>query len=72
MKFVIVSWHPNHKHPGKVFGGNKWRFSSPNVRNGPYGGVTNTHAYYLWKLDFHWGSVGATDHGSEHTVGGNA
>jgi len=67
-----VSWYINHKNPAKVLGGNKWRFHSPNIRDGPYGGSTNTHAYYMWELNFHWGEVGQATQGSEHTVGGNA
>ena len=47
-----------------------WRWKNPSIRDGPYGGVTHTHAYYLWQLHFHWGEPGTQDKGSEHTVDG--
>jgi len=67
-----VSWFPNHKDTNKVMGGSNWKTHCPNIRDGPYAGLTHSHAYYLWQLHFHWGMVGDKDHGSEHTVEGKA
>jgi len=67
-----VSWYINHKHHSKLHGGNNWRTHSPSIRDGPYGGLTHSHAYYFWNLNFHWGEVGQATKGSEHTVGGKS
>jgi len=65
-----VQWNINHEHDKYLIGGNMWRWKNPSIRDGPYGGVTHTHAYYLWQLHFHWGEPGTQDKGSEHTVDG--
>merc|ERR1719312_932462 len=65
-----VQWNINHLHDKYLFGGKNWRTKNPSIRRGPYGGVTHTHAYYLWQLHFHWGEPGTQDKGSEHTVDG--
>jgi len=67
-----VSWFPNHSDVKKVMGGKNWKTHCPNIRDGPYAGSTHSHAFYLWQLHFHWGSVGDDSKGSEHTVGGMA
>lgn len=67
-----VGWYPNKKEDMKVYGGKKWMYKCPSIEDGPYGGVTHTHRYYLWQLHFHWGSVGNDTKGSEHTVDGMA
>ena len=67
---LSVQWNINHEHDKYLVGGNMWRYKNPSIRRGPYGGVTHTHAYYLWQLHFHWGAPGVTDRGSEHTVDG--
>jgi len=67
-----VSYFPNHKDKTKVMGGDKWPTRCPSIRDGPYAGITHSHAFYLWQLHFHWGMVGDADHGSEHTVDGKA
>ena len=53
-----------------LYGGAMWKWKNPSIRDGPYGGKTHTHAYYLWQLHFHWGEPGNADQGSEHTVDG--
>ena len=65
-----VQWNINHEHDKYLVGGKNWRYTNPSIRRGPYGGVTHTHAYYLWQLHFHWGEPGTQDKGSEHTVDG--
>jgi len=65
-----VQWNINHEHDKYLVGGNMWRYKNPSIRKGPYGGITHTHAYYLWQLHFHWGEPGVQDKGSEHTVDG--
>ena len=40
----------------------------PSIRNGPFGGSTHTHAYYLLQIQFHFGDLGSAD-GSEHSIG---
>ena len=47
-----------------------WTWKNPSIRDGPFGGVTHTHAYYLWKIEFHWGERGDVEKGSEHTIDG--
>ena len=47
-----------------------WTWKNPSIRDGPFGGVTHTHAYYLWKIEFHWGEPGNRLKGSEHTIDG--
>ena len=51
-------------------GGKKWKQSTPNIRDGPLGGDVYSHAYFLWKLEFHWGQPGNEKKGSEHTIDG--
>ena len=58
--------------PAKLHGGKKWQSKCPSIRDEPFGGEKWSHAYFLWKLDFHWGQVGKSDKGSEHTVDGKA
>ena len=53
-----------------LHGGNMWKWQNPSIRDGPFGGNTYTHTYYLWKAEFHWGEPGVTDKGSEHTIDG--
>lgn len=65
-----VYWYPNKKDDSKIYGGKHWRYKAPSIRDGPYGGLKHTHAYYLHALHFHWGSVGDDSTGSEHTVDG--
>merc|ERR1712198_94497 len=65
-----VQWNINHQHDKYLVGGKNWRYTNPSIRRGPYGGITHTHAYYLWQLHFHWGEPGVQDKGSEHTVDG--
>jgi len=65
-----VRWYINHKDKMKVHGAEKWRTHSPNIRDGPFGGIPRTHAYYLWFVSFHWGSLADPSKGSEHSVGG--
>merc|ERR1712198_563890 len=65
-----VQWNINHVHDKYLVGGTNWRYTNPSIRRGPYGGITHTHAYYLWQLHFHWGEPGVQDKGSEHTVDG--
>ena len=56
----------------KLKGGAAFAKHCPWIKNGPYGGVTHSHRYYLAQLHFHWGEVEKDDHGSEHVVGGKA
>jgi len=65
-----VQWNINHLDDSQLYGGAMWKWKNPSIRDGPYGGKTHTHAYYLWQLHFHWGEPGKTDKGSEHTVDG--
>ena len=51
-------------------GGEKWHTKTPNIRDGPFGGNVYSHAYYLWRIDFHWGEKGDANKGSEHTIDG--
>ena len=51
-------------------GGKMWKWHNPSIRDGPFGGLTHTHAYYLWKAEFHWGEPGNPSKGSEHTIDG--
>jgi len=67
-----VVWYGNHWDTTKVKGGKKWKLKCPSIRDGPYGGLTHTHAYYLYAIHFHWGEVGKDTHGSEHTIDGMA
>merc|ERR1719367_1307243 len=70
-----VSWLPKPTFPyiyDHIYGGKHWRYKCPNIRDGPFGGSTYTHAYYLWGINFHWGTVGDDSKGSEHTVDGMA
>jgi len=66
-----VQWHVN-KDTSKLYGGASWKTKCPSVRQGPYGGATWSHAFYLWQFHFHWSKVGESDKGSEHTVDGDA
>jgi len=65
-----VQWNINHNDDTMLYGGAMWKWKNPSIRDGPYGGKTHTHAYYLWQLHFHWGEPGNADQGSEHTVDG--
>lgn len=47
------------------------KYGCPSIRNGPFGGSTHTHAYYLLQLHFHWGN-GSEHAGSEHLMDGNS
>jgi hypothetical protein len=67
---ILVVWVPNKKSKAHMLGGKNWKYKCPSIRDGPYGGVEHTHAYFLWQLHFHWGSVGDVTKGSEHTVDG--
>jgi len=67
---ITVVWNINADHHKKLHGGNMWKFQNPSIRDGPFGGLTHTHTYYLWKAEFHWGEPGVTDKGSEHTIDG--
>jgi len=69
---IAVVWNVNPDHHFKVAGGKMWRWKNPSIRDGPFGGKTHTHAYYLWRIDFHWGEPGNPAKGSEHTVDGVA
>lgn len=49
----------------------------PSIQDGPFGGRTHSHAYYLVQLHFHWGQNRGQncvdpEMGSEHTVDGKA
>jgi len=65
-----VQWNINHLDDNQLYGGAMWKWKNPSIRDGPYGGKTHTHAYYLWQLHFHWGEPGNSVQGSEHTVDG--
>lgn len=65
-----IVWFPNQKSKAHMLGGKNWKYKCPSIRDGPYGGVEHSHAYFLWQLHFHWGSVGDVTKGSEHTVDG--
>jgi len=67
---VVFNVNPNDHF--KLMGGKMWKWKNPSIRDGPFGGLTHTHAYYLWKIDFHWGEPGNPAKGSEHTIGGMA
>lgn len=71
-----VSWYASAAKD-KMMGGKNWRLKCPSVRHGPFGGMggwskfeSHSHAYYFWKADFHWGTVGMDNIGSEHTIDG--
>jgi len=66
-----VVWSPS-MDPAKLHGGKSWKYKCPSIRDGPFGGEKWSHAYFLWQLHFHWGQVGESDKGSEHTVDGKA
>jgi carbonic anhydrase len=65
-----VVWNINPDDHFKLHGGKMWKWHNPSIRDGPFGGKTHTHAYYLWKADFHWGEPGNPNKGSEHTIDG--
>ena len=65
-----VSWYVNPSSTRHMRGGKKWKQRTPNIRDGPFGGNVFSHAYYLWKLEFHWGQPGNAKKGSEHTING--
>jgi len=65
-----VSWYVNPSTNIHVRGGEKWHTKTPNIRDGPFGGNVYSHAYYLWRIDFHWGEKGDANKGSEHTIDG--
>jgi len=65
-----VSWYVNPWSKSRMRGGKKWKWSTPNIRDGPFGGDVFSHAYFLWKLEFHWGQPGNEKKGSEHTING--
>jgi len=67
-----VSWYANPSSTNTMRGGKKWKNKTPNIRDGPFAGNQFSHAYYLWKLEFHWGQPGKSNKGSEHTVNGKA
>merc|ERR1711936_1368216 len=67
-----VSWYANPTVTTHMRGGGQYKAKTPSIRDGPFGGNVYSHAYYLWKLEFHWGTPGNTKKGSEHTVDGNA
>jgi len=67
---ITVVWNVNPDHHKKLHGGNMWQWKNPSIRDGPFGGLTHTHAYYLWKIEFHWGEPGNNEKGSEHTIDG--
>jgi len=67
---ITVVWNVNPNHHFKLHGGNMWKWKNPSIRDGPFGGKKHTHAYYLWKAEFHWGQPGNPDVGSEHTIDG--
>jgi carbonic anhydrase len=67
---ISVVWNVNPDHHFKLSGGKMWTWKNPSIRDGPFGGVTHTHAYYLWKIEFHWGEPGNPAKGSEHTIDG--
>lgn len=69
---TTVSWYANPTTTTHMRGGGQYKAKTPSVRDGPFGGNVYSHAYYLWKLEFHWGTPGNTKKGSEHTVDGNA
>jgi len=71
-----VSWYANGNKM-QMMGGKNWKIKCPSIRHGPFGGMggwskfeSHSHAYYFWKADFHWGTVGMDNIGSEHTIGG--
>ena len=68
----LVSWYANPSSTNTMRGGKKWKNKTPNIRDGPFSGSQFSHAYYLWKLEFHWGQPGKSNKGSEHTVNGKA
>merc|ERR1712136_93884 len=67
---ITVVWNVNPDHHFKLSGGKMWTWKNPSIRDGPFGGVTHTHAYYLWKIEFHWGEPGNDAKGSVHTIDG--
>jgi len=68
---IAVVWNINANNHFKLMGGSMWRWKNPSIRDGPFGGKTHTHTYYLWKAEFHWGEPGNPSKGSEHTINGN-
>jgi len=67
---TTVSWYVNSASTSHMKGGKKWKRKTPSIRDGPFGGNVFSHAYYLWKLEFHWGQPGNANKGSEHTIDG--
>merc|ERR1711962_1402609 len=67
---ISVVWNVNPNSHFHLHGGNMWKYKNPSIRRGPFGGSTHSHAYYLWKIDFHWGEPGNPSKGSEHTIDG--
>lgn len=65
-----VVWNINPDDHFMLSGGKMWKWHNPSIRDGPFGGLTHTHAYYLWKAEFHWGEPGNPSKGSEHTIDG--
>jgi len=67
---IMVVWNINANDHFYLHGGKRWRWENPSIRDGPFGGMKHSHAYYLWKIDFHWGERGNPSKGSEHTFDG--
>merc|ERR1711962_311854 len=67
---ISVVWNVNPNSHFHLHGGKNWKTKNPSIRRGPFGGKTYTHAYYLWKIDCHWGEPGNPSKGSEHTIDG--
>jgi len=67
-----VSWYANPTVTTHMRGGGQYKAKTPSIRDGPFGGNVYSHAYYLWKLEFHWGTPGNLKKGSEHTVDGKS
>jgi len=65
-----VVWNINAMSHWHLHGGKEWRWRNPCIWYGPFGGLTFTHAYFLWKIEFHWGEPGNPTKGSEHTFDG--
>lgn len=70
MQTNMLMWYPNAWHMDKVVGNGNWKWKCPSIRRGPFGGLTFTHAYYLYKVQFKWGVVGEPLDGSDHAMDG--
>jgi len=67
---MTVVWNVNANSHFHLHGGKMWKWKNPSIRDGPFGGVKHSHAYFLWKIEFHWGEPGNPSKGSEHTFDG--